>query len=372
MGRPKSRGNGQGSAYLRGRTWEAQVVIGWKIPEDPSAPPIAIKRRKGGFATKKEAINYCSVLLAGPDTSPPERLSLDQVYKQWEKYYTPRVGESTMGNYLYAYKHFSKLHGVYMDLIKPEDLQACMDACPSGHRTHQNMKTVAGLLWAYAIDKNIIRKDITDNLYIGRGHSVQREALTPADVEKIRQAIPLYRYADYIYCLCYLGFRPGEFLELKKSMLHCDVLENEETGEKAEAWFFINGKKTDAGRDRIVVVPSQILPIILSRLYVPGTDLVFPQYFFTRGKKVKLRCFKQMTDSYFRTEVFKPMLKKLSIPGDKVPYSARHTYADKLKKASGSDRDKAALIGHSNYLFTQKKYQSSDLGDLKNLVDSIV
>ena len=60
----------------------------------------------------------------------------------------------------------------------------------------------------------------------------------------------------------------------------------------------------------------------------------------------------------------------LGFSGAKVPYCARHTYADLLKSASGSDRDKAALIGHSNYLFTQSAYQSSAIPDLKALVDT--
>jgi len=370
MSHPKVRGNGQGTAYLRGRTWEAQVIVGWKIPDDPSARPIPIKRRKGGFASKKEAINYCATLRAAADAPPSVNYTLQQVYEQWETFYSPRIGSSTMDCYTYAYKHFAPLHNRYIQLIHPEDLQACMDACPSGHRTHQNMKTVAGLLWAYAIDKNIVSKDITDNLYIGRGKSVQRDALTKKEIETIRKAISRNRYAEYIYCLSYLGFRPGEFLELKKCMLHCNLLEDEETGEKMEAWYFINGKKTDAGRDRIVLIPSQILPIILDRLFVPGTDLLFPQYVFSRGKDPKLLRFKQMTDAYFRVEVFKPMMQKLCIADGKVPYGARHTYADRLKQAAGSDRDKAALIGHSNYLFTQEKYQSTDLESLKMVVDS--
>ena len=64
------------------------------------------------------------------------------------------------------------------------------------------------------------------------------------------------------------------------------------------------------------------------------------------------------------------MMERLGIAEGKVPYGARHTYADKLKNASGSDKDKAALIGHSNYLFTQDKYQSTHLKDLYNLVNS--
>ena len=51
----KSRGNGQGTAFKRGKTWVARVVIGWRIPDNPKNVLIPIYRSKGGFKTKKEA-----------------------------------------------------------------------------------------------------------------------------------------------------------------------------------------------------------------------------------------------------------------------------------------------------------------------------
>ena len=64
------------------------------------------------------------------------------------------------------------------------------------------------------------------------------------------------------------------------------------------------------------------------------------------------------------------MMASLGLSGGKVPYSARHTYANKLKKAAGDDIDKAALIGHSDYTFTQTKYQSTDLVELDSITKS--
>ena len=63
-------------------------------------------------------------------------------------------------------------------------------------------------------------------------------------------------------------------------------------------------------------------------------------------------------------------MENLGITG-RVPYSARHTYADKLQHAKGDDRDKAALIGHTDYNFTRSQYQSSPLEDLKAVTDTI-
>ena len=78
-----------------------------------------------------------------------------------------------------------------------------------------------------------------------------------------------------------------------------------------------------------------------------------------------------MTDNYFNKYAFRPLADRLGIPANKVPYSARHTFSDKLKNADGTDKTKAALIGHSDYNFTQKKYQSTDLDELKATMASI-
>lgn len=364
----KVRGNGMGTAFKRGKTWTACVTVGWILPDDPGKPKRPVRRTKGGFPTKKEAIAYCPQLLAHGDEV--RQITMQQLWNEWSTMYAPRVGKSTMDNYLYAYKHFRPLHGMYMDRISSDDLQRCMDDCPSGKRTHQNMKCVAGLLWGYAFDHNIVDKDITDNLYIGKGSSVQREALTPEEEKVICNSIGKIRYAEYVISLLYLGYRPGEFLQLRKDQLFFAVLHDDETGEDIPVWYFVNGKKTDAGRDRIVIVPDQILEMVLARTYVPGTDLMFPQYAFNRKQPPEFKGFKQMSDAYFREEVFKPMMQQLGIAEGKVPYATRHSYADKLKDATGSDRDKASLIGHSQYLFTQKHYQSTHLKDLKTLVDS--
>lgn len=358
-----------GCAYQRPgqKTWTVEVVVGWKFPNgDPSKPKRAVRKTKGGFRTKKEALDYVSKLQHSGAVRV--RMSMEELYEEWEKHYTPRVGESTMDGYYYAYQHFAPLHGVYMDLIRAEDLQECMDECKAGKRTHENMRCVANLLWKYAIDTNILDRNVAANLFTGKGRSVQREALTVEEEQAIKSFIGKERYAEYIYCLCWLGFRPGEMLELRKDQLFRGTVTIDKNA--VDIWYFVNGKKTDSGRDRVVVVPDEILPVILDRMFVPGTNLVFPQYQFNRKKEPKFEGFKEMHHSYLNKHVFKPLMEKLGINKEKVPYSARHSYADKLKNAVGTDRDKAALIGHSNYLFTQDKYQSSHMKDLYEIVNS--
>lgn len=352
----KVRGNGQGCAYRRGRYWEAQVVVGWKQPSEPEQKPIPDKRRKCGFKTKKEALAYCEEMRKQHKVAG--QITLNNLFLKWKKAYESRVKVKTMEGYRQAFDHFASMHSVYMDLINAADLQKCMDECKEGKRTHEMMKTTANLLWKYAIDSGYITQNVASNLYTGKGKSVQRQPITETELELVRNAIGTEPYADYIYCLCYLGFRPSEFLALKKSDCYTE----------GDIRYLIGGSKTEAGTDRRVIIPQQITAIIDEHMSVIGTDLLFPMV--CHNRKGEFTGYKLMTHNYFNNFIFKPLMARLGI-SDRVPYSARHTYADKLKKASGDAKDKAALIGHSDYDFTQHRYQSAPLEDLKVVVDSI-
>ena len=360
----RTRGNKQGSVFYRKdrKCWTAQITIGWKPPTKEGGHLIPIKKTISGFKTKKDALKALDRLLNG-ETHEDDKSSLDEIFQSWKKYYEPRVAYKTLKGYEQAYNYFSDLKYRRINTITAAELQSCMDKCSKGKRTHQMMKVVAGLIWGYALDLNKVKKNITANLYIGKHETKPREPLTPDDIKKIKESISKIRYADYIYCLCYLGFRPGEFLEIKKSQVVKEIIDDE------EVYYIVEGKKTQAGINRKVVVPRQVLPIIQERLNVEGTDYLFPFYYYRRHSQelIELR---KMTVSYFDEKVFKTIAAALHIEG-KVPYSARHSYADKLKHAQGDDRDKAALIGHSDYNFTRRQYQSSPLEDLKVVTDSI-
>ncbi len=352
----KARGNGQGCAYRRGRYWEAQVIVGWKQPADPEHKPIPDKRRKSGFLTKKEALAYCEEMRKQHKTMG--QITLVNLFEKWKEAYKARVTTKTMDGYRQAFEHFKPLHSVYVDLINASDLQKCMDDCKEGKRTHEVMKTTANLIWKYAIDSGYITQNVAANLYTGKGKSVPRKPITEKELQLVRNAIGSEPYAEYIVCMCYLGFRPTEFLSLKKSDYH------KEYGIP----YLVGGIKTEAGIDRRVIIPQQIEAIIDSRLTVLGTDLLFPMV--CHNRKGEFIGYKQMTHNYFNNFVFKPLMARLGVPGC-VPYSSRHTYADKLKHASGDAKDKAALIGHTDYDFTQHRYQSAPLEDLKRVVDSL-
>ena len=88
--KPRTRPNGAGSAYRRGKYWTAQVVVGWKVGEDNKARPVY--RTRGGFKTKRDALDYCPTLKQGDYQRPA---SAPQLHVYWDTYRSEerRVGK---------------------------------------------------------------------------------------------------------------------------------------------------------------------------------------------------------------------------------------------------------------------------------------
>lgn len=354
MGKVKTRGNGQGTAYKRGKTWQARIVIGWKLVGNPphSCP---IYKTKSGFATKKEAVQYLPELMkAKVIEHKPETFIRDM--ELWRQQYARRVSASTLSGYVSAFKHFSPVHYKRIDTITAVDLQWCIDNCTKGKRTKQLMKVVAGLVFKYAIDAGQAMKDPSANLYLGDDETTHYEPLTEDELRLIDQSG--LEYSDYIVALCYLGHRPSELWAFKKTDYHRD----------GDTHYLVGGIKTDAGKNRAVTIPPKVLPIIERRLSTPGTDLLFPRV--DRNKDGEFTGYSQMPERYFNKYIWKPMMDKLGIVG-KVPYATRHTYANKMKAVSGDEKDKAGLMGHASYETTRKHYQTSTLADKKAITDQI-
>lgn len=346
--RRRSRGNGQGTAYKRGATWQAAYVYAW---EDGKPKRVY----KGGFKTKTAALAYIPVLMetAAGNRSKTKPLSFRALYDDFIPYYTPRIAPKTLKTLKSAANWFSDINSVLITDLTIDDLQDCLDMCPRGKATRENMKYLATQMYKYAEARLMVTKNIASFLYCD-GAEGTRPPFTAQELQKIKDAVGREYGADYVLCLIYTGFRPNEMLNLTK--FSYDPATRILTG----------GFKTEAGTNRPVPVSPKILPII-ERLYAAADP-----WLFTDKNGAKLN------DATFRHNIFYPLLARLGIqpipdaehPARLVPYSCRHTFANFLKAAEGPDKDKAALMGHTDIGMT-KKYQSADLDTLRAIIQNL-
>lgn len=350
------RGNGEGTVYQRGKTWTARVIMGWWVDDNCVAHPHL--RTKGGFKTKKEALEYIPELRK-TENDEFVGITFQNLYFRWKEEHESKVGENTMKGYVSAYNHFKPIWGRKFSDLVTEDMQKCLDEGDKGRRTKEVMKAVANLMYNYAAARKVVSHNFAQHLYTGNEKKGTHPAFTLKQVEQIREAAATGDIrAIYTYCLIYLGFRPGEMLCLTRDAYH-----NENGVE-----YLIGGGKTEAGTDRTVPISPKIRPY-LYELLLKADPYIFP----------RLTGNKPLTDGKFRENLFYPLLADLGIqpiPGKGeyatyVPYSCRHTFANLLKNVEGAGKDKASLIGHTDYAFTEKRYQSAEIENLVNIVNLI-
>ena len=347
----KNRGNGQGSVYqLPNKRWIAIKTLGYTVDEAGKMHRQTCS--KSGFRTKKEALEALPTLTPAPKKRAE---TFAELYEKWLP--THRAGKSTIDCYKAAYKYFAPVQQMAFAEITIDDLQECVDDCPHGKRTRENMKALCGLLYKYAIPRHLCTLNLGQYIIVGGGGTAARNALPDEAVAALEANAGTVPGADYVLCQCYLGFRPSEFLSL-------DAMDY---NRKERA--FMGGAKTDAGRDRVVTVSPKIQPII-DRL---TRDKIAGAVFCGKDKKpMSIATYRAMFYAALDgCGIENPVEEQNGVKRRRyTPHSCRHTFATMMKRVSGSDKDKLELMGHTSTEML-RHYQDVSLEDLRRVTDAI-
>lgn len=339
----KKRGNGQGTVYKdKNGKWIAEYTIGW---DEADGSISRKKRRKKGLATKNEAIAYLPNLkqdLLQQDMN----VKFKDLYKKWLDGHTEKVTQSTINCYKSAYKYFSTLYYVEISKIKTEHMQKCIDECPHGKRTKENMKALGTSLWKYAMQLDIVDKNYAEYLYIKKEDSAEKTAFSKEQLDLMWANIEKVPNLKYVLLLCYTGMRLSEMLGA--------MTENYDP----EEGYFITGVKTDAGKNRVITISPKIKPFFVD---------------FAQGKHL----FTDLSAKKFRNDIYYPALQALDLDPLKedgthinTPHICRHTFATLMKNVPAPPTDKQKLIGHSKFEMTAH-YTHTDLESLKKITDNL-
>lgn len=364
----RRRANGEGSVIKRGATYSIRITIGWKQTESGFRPIFA---EKGGFKTQREAMEHAPELrkLATQKSTEPvvrhgvdyTRITFKELYDKLIDREAKRITKSTLDCYKAAYKYYTDIYHLPFCELNTEDWQICIDDCPKGIRTKENMKALGTKLYKMAAELRVFglstSTDFATLVWLDREEKESRQPFTLEEVSKLKSAVSRgVPWANYVLAMCYTGFRPSEFLALEHDAY--DPVRHTLRG----------GAKTDAGKNRIVPVHPLIQAFVAER-YMSGSKYLFGD---AQGQQLAL--------NHFRTRMFYPALEAAGIQQcpqegskerpERTPYSCRHTFATLMKNVPGSNKDKAALMGHTSYEMTLH-YQHEDYESLKSIVEKI-
>lgn len=317
--------------------WKAVAVVGYKDGK-------AVRKTKSGFKTKSEALAYIPELKR---TAPrkEEPITLAKAFELW--FPTTELAENTRASYMHGFRLFEPVQYVPLASLTIDELQELFDNAKVGRGSQNVSRTVLGLIFRWAIPRGYVPSGVNMASYIKtRGTlSKGKPAMSPAQLERLRQAVGVVPHAEHFYCACLLGFRPSEMLLL--TCADYDPVRRTLCG----------GIKTEAGKDRIVTISPKIQPII-DRLVAEAHG----GYIFGRnGAKVP---YQTWYDWYRRVRDV------CDLPPGSSPHICRHTFATLMKGVDAPDKDKLELIGHANETML-RYYQDVSLDDLRAITDAL-
>lgn len=253
--RPRTRPNGTGTAYKRGSTWTAQVTVG--IKRDPDTGRVQqVRRTKGGFKTKREALEFCQQLANA--AMPKKHVTFGDLWEQYEKTKYRQLSTSKQCSYRTALKRIGDMIYTRIDAVTIADLQELVDGLT--FYCAQDIKSILRHMYRIAMMQGWTSRDLSEYIVLPPKTETER---TPFSDEEIRAIWRGYdggdTWAGYILLMIYTGMMPGELLHCRKDMIHLDS--HQIVGA---------GLKTAERKARPIVIADFLMPVVQALIDYTG------------------------------------------------------------------------------------------------------
>lgn len=319
--RSSSRPNGTGSVYKRGNTWMCAVIHGYVIEEDGTRK--AKKSTKGGFRTKKEALEYIPILSNSPTRKTPNLLELFDQFKTSRKYL--KLSDSRKEKYDIAWKKIESLWFWKIDELTTFDLQNVVDSTADTYYTARDIKNLLSKLYQTAMPDEFVKTNLSDYIELPDLNAKEQQPFHADEIKKLWMDYSGGNWwTGYILLMIYTGIMPGELLDARKS--HIDWEGKQIVGA---------GKKTAKRRETPIVLADFIIPVL--------ADLCDR----TSGDKIIRINKDRFYETYYET-LDRAGCRRLT------PYSCRHTAATSLALENIPPSVIQQIMRHTRYSTTEK------------------
>lgn len=335
--RTKARGNGTGTAYKRGKTWTARIVLGYYVGDDGKRH--ARTANRGGFATKKEALDYIPKLKAEAESSAT--LTLSGYWEFYEAKKLPELSRDKQTAYRIAWRRWAALATRKLEDLKIETLQAAMDEAATTYYTARDMKNLMSHFYKHGLANQTVSVNLAQYLQLPPANASEQTPFNGEELDKLWQDFAAGNtFTGYILLMIYTGMMPGELLQAKKEHIDWD-------GKQIRG----AGLKTATRKAAPIVLADVILPVL--RVLVDTS----------RGEKL----IHINKDNFYRE--YYATLERIGtrrLP----PYSCRHTTGTDLAKAAVPAFTIQKIMRHAKITTTQH-YTHMDATDALSGVNAL-
>lgn len=300
----------------------------------------------GTFATRAEAQKALERLT---DATVTEKFNMtfEEVYNAWKPLQERKVSAAQMSCYAMAFNSCPQIHGLQFRKLRHSDFQnaiIAMEEMGRSKSTCEKMRQLFSQLAKFAISEEITTQNHAANLSTTAKQLTQKQILLDADIEALSRSGN--RAAGIVLILTACGCRPNELFSAM--LIHC----HED--------YFIGGSKTEAGKDRVILVSGFGLEAY-KRLRQKAIE--------NKGQKL-IDGFEGNRDVHnFAKREFRELMAEIGRPGITM-HSCRHTYITNAARCGVDQRALQQMVGHVSKE-TTKIYTHLNVDDLRREAQKI-
>lgn len=286
------------------------------------------------FEKRSDAMKYLAEYNSGiklrEHRSLTEIPTFSEVYHMWfAERETGRKGMKIQlrRSYNAAFSKFEDIHSMKICNVRHSDLQAIVNSYSHMSKSSvYNMITVCHEIANYAIKNEYIKTDFS--AYLDAEYKENESIHKPFTAEEIARLwdASAQDCAQFALICIYTGMRPSEILQARFAESDLDRK------------YIITGLKTEAGRDRVIPLHPNIIPVIRGRLM--------------HSKDGHL--FRPLSLNAFRRSVWNPFMEDHGM--DHLPHDGKHTCATLMESAGISLYRRKLILGHSVTDITEGVY----------------
>lgn len=315
----------------RRRPYAARVTTGW------SADHKQIYKYLGYFERREDALACLADFYREPYDASARRATLAQIFEEWSEKHAESVSKASMQVYKTAYKKMERLHNSPLSELRAAHFQTVIEG--QVYSSARMVKILVGLLYNFAIKKEIVNKNVADLLELPKKNEKKQKKPFSVDEINMLWSREGELHADMLLILLYSGLRISELFEMETEKIDLS------------ARVMVGGLKTEAGRDRTIPIHRKIAPIIER---VCGDKYLFQS---PRGKKY-----------LYSNEGLKINRYMKAIGLSHTIHETRHTFISQCDRLKLPALAVKRIVGHSTKDITEH-YTHKNADDLVQIID---
>ena len=328
----------------RRRPYAAKITTGYEFNPD-TLKTKQVQKVIGWFETREEAISALAAYRATPYDIDKHNVTLEYVYEKWSSEYFQRISPSAARTVTAAWRYCEPLYKQSFNRILPGHMKECILNADVGANTKSRMKSLFNLLFDYAVEHGYSTVNHTRNFKMDMLEEEKKKTkkdriiFFEEEIQKLWDNLD-YGFTRMVLIALYTGWRPQEEAILKVSDIDFDN------------HTMLGGLKTDAGKNRIVPIHPDILPLI--RHYYDEAITLKSEYLFNDTSS---QTGKQMTYDKYRQR-FNKVIKASELNPQHRPHDTRHTFISRWKAQDLQLNEHILnlIVGHEDDSLSEKVY----------------